>query len=121
MFALFVTLCFLVLYTQINLEKIFLFFQQYTPSYLTVNKNDVILSHVLENSQKKALPPGTHRWEFKAANIKAVSASKRDDRSMFMYVHENSDDFNLTFPSSTHCNKFDFFLFYPFLSVLFVE
>ncbi|KAI1728279.1 protein kinase domain-containing protein [Ditylenchus destructor] len=79
--------------------------KQHTPSYLTVNSNDVILSHVMENSRNKKPPPGTHRWEFKAANIKAVSASKRDDRSMFMYVHENSDDFNLTFPSAVHCNR----------------
>ncbi|KHN79208.1 Mitogen-activated protein kinase kinase kinase 15 [Toxocara canis] len=48
---------------------------------------------------------GIHRWHFTAANIKAVSASKRDDRSMFLYVHENSDDFNLVFPSAAHCNK----------------
>lgn len=59
----------------------------------------------MENRPKKTPAPGTHRWEFKATNIKAVSASKRDDRSMFMYVHENSDDFNLTFPSDAHCNK----------------
>lgn len=59
----------------------------------------------MENRPKKTPSPGTHRWDFKAANIKAVSASKRDDRSMFMYVHENSDDFNLTFPSNSHCNK----------------
>uniref|UniRef100_A0A915EMB0 MAP3K PH domain-containing protein n=1 Tax=Ditylenchus dipsaci TaxID=166011 RepID=A0A915EMB0_9BILA len=78
--------------------------KHHTPSYLTVNRDDVILSHVMENSQKKEPPPGTHRWEFKAANIKAVSASKRDDRSMYMYVHD-SDDFNLMFPSSLHCNK----------------
>lgn len=80
--------------------------KQYTPSYLTVNMNDVIiLSHVLEHSQKKSPPPGIHRWEFKASNIKAVSASKRDDRSMYLYVHDNSDDFSLTFPSGAHCNK----------------
>lgn len=53
---------------------------------------------------------GIHRWHFTAANIKAVSASKRDDRSMFLYVHENSDDFNLVFPSAAHCNKFVYML-----------
>ncbi|PAV58704.1 hypothetical protein WR25_03999 [Diploscapter pachys] len=74
-------------------------FPQYTPSYLTLNIDDgsLILSHVLENR--------IHRWHFTAGNIKAVSASKRDDRSMFLYVHENSDDFNLVFPSASHCNK----------------
>lgn len=49
---------------------------------------------------------GIHRWHFTASNIKAVSASKRDDRSMFLYVHENSDDFNLIFPSAAHRNKY---------------
>ncbi|KAM3718443.1 Mitogen-activated protein [Dirofilaria immitis] len=81
--------------------------KQYTPSFLTLNVSEgsIILSHVLESSQHKKPPPGIHRWHFTAANIKAVSASKRDDRSMFLYVHENSDDFNLVFPSAAHCNK----------------
>uniref|UniRef100_A0A915PW91 mitogen-activated protein kinase kinase kinase n=1 Tax=Setaria digitata TaxID=48799 RepID=A0A915PW91_9BILA len=81
--------------------------KQFTPSFLTLNVSEgsIILSHVLESSQQKKPPPGIHRWHFTAANIKAVSASKRDDRSMFLYVHENSDDFNLVFPSAAHCNK----------------
>uniref|UniRef100_A0A1I8AYI7 Protein kinase domain-containing protein n=1 Tax=Meloidogyne hapla TaxID=6305 RepID=A0A1I8AYI7_MELHA len=80
-----------------------------TPSYLNVNRDNIILYHVLKESQKKRedlnLTDGVHRWEFKANNIKAVSASKRDDRSMFLYVYENSDDFNLTFPSAIHCQR----------------
>ncbi|VDN02245.1 unnamed protein product [Thelazia callipaeda] len=81
--------------------------KQFTPSFLTLNVSEgsIILSHVLESSQQKKPPPGIHRWHFTATNIKAVSASKRDDRSMFLYVHENSDDFNLVFPSAAHCNK----------------
>ncbi|KAI6239936.1 Mitogen-activated protein kinase kinase kinase [Aphelenchoides fujianensis] len=79
--------------------------KQFTPSYLTVNPKDVILTHVLETSQKKSPPPGIHRWEFKSSNIKAVSSSKRDDRSMYLYVYENSDDFNITFPSPSHCAR----------------
>ncbi|CAD5205538.1 unnamed protein product [Bursaphelenchus okinawaensis] len=78
--------------------------KQYTPSYMTINEHDVILTHVLEHSQAKSPPPGIHRWGFKWSQIKAFSASKRDDRSMYMYVYENSDDFNITFPSSAHCN-----------------
>ncbi len=53
---------------------------------------------------------GIHKWCFSAEMIKAVSASKRDDRSMFLYVHENSDDFNLVFPSAAHCDKYALFL-----------
>uniref|UniRef100_A0A7E4USM4 mitogen-activated protein kinase kinase kinase n=1 Tax=Panagrellus redivivus TaxID=6233 RepID=A0A7E4USM4_PANRE len=82
------------------------FNKEFTPSYITINIDDVIiLSHVLENSQKKSPPPGIHRWEFKASNIRAVSANKRDNRSMFLYVHDNSDDFCLTFPSADICNR----------------
>ncbi|CAJ0919638.1 unnamed protein product, partial [Mesorhabditis belari] len=81
--------------------------KQFTPSFLTMNvqEGSIILSHVLENSQQKKPPPGIHRWHFTSGNIKAVSRSKRDDRSLFLYVHENSDDFNLVFPSAPHCNK----------------
>ena len=80
--------------------------KEYTPSYITINTDDVIiLSHVLENSQKKSPPPGIHRWEFKASTIRAVSANKRDNRSIFLYVHDNADDFCLTFPSPEICNK----------------
>ncbi|CAI4224529.1 unnamed protein product [Auanema sp. JU1783] len=83
------------------------FDKQFTPSYLTMNQTEgsIILSHVLENSQQKKPPPGIHRWHFTAGNIKAVSASKRDDRSIYLYVHENSDDFNLIFPSAAHSLK----------------
>ncbi|GMR39241.1 hypothetical protein PMAYCL1PPCAC_09436, partial [Pristionchus mayeri] len=84
--------------------------KQYTPSFLTMNTQDgsAILSHVLEKSSgqaAKAPALGIHRWHFNTNNIKAVSASKRDDRSMFLYVYENSDNFNLVFPTSAHCAK----------------
>uniref|UniRef100_A0A674NW90 Si:ch211-1i11.3 n=1 Tax=Takifugu rubripes TaxID=31033 RepID=A0A674NW90_TAKRU len=34
------------------------------------------------------------------------NASKIDERSCFLYVHYNSDDFQLCFPSQLHCNGF---------------
>ena len=80
--------------------------KEYMPSYITINVNDVIiLSHVLENSQKKSPPPGIHRWEFKVGDIRAVSANKRDNRSMFLYLPDNSEDYCLTFPSVEICNR----------------
>ncbi|CAB3405493.1 unnamed protein product [Caenorhabditis bovis] len=85
--------------------------KEFTPSYLTLNSQEgtVILSHVLENSQQKKLHQaelkGIHRWHFTRNNIKAVTEAKRDDRQLFLYVHENSDDFNLLFPTKAHCKK----------------
>lgn len=85
--------------------------KEFTPSYLTLNNEEgtVILSHVLENSQQKKIHQselkGIHRWHFTRNNIKAVTESKRDDRQLFLYVHENSDDFNLLFPTKSHCKK----------------
>ncbi|CAI5442006.1 unnamed protein product [Caenorhabditis angaria] len=85
--------------------------KEFTPSYLTLNSQEgtVILSHVLENSQQKKLHQaelkGIHRWHFARNNIKAVTESKRDERQLFLYVHENSDDFNLLFPTKAHCKK----------------
>lgn len=81
--------------------------KQFTPSFLTMNTQEgsAILCHVQSSSTTKTPTLGLHRWHFNTNNIKAVSASKRDDRSMFLYVYENSDDFNLVFPTSAHCLK----------------
>ncbi|KAL0984746.1 hypothetical protein UPYG_G00146320 [Umbra pygmaea] len=46
------------------------------------------------------------QWTFPAAQIRAVSTSKFDERSCFLYVLENSDDFQLYFPSELHCKGF---------------
>ena len=40
-----------------------------------------------------------NEWYFPAASIKSISQFKRDSRAVFLYVHENADDFNLFFPS----------------------
>lgn len=37
------------------------------------------------------------------AVLSPISASKIDERSCFLYVHYNSDDFQLCFPSQLHC------------------
>lgn len=40
------------------------------------------------------------------SSIKAVSEAKRSERAVFLYVHQNSDDFMLVFPSQAHRHRF---------------
>ncbi|XP_036072030.1 mitogen-activated protein kinase kinase kinase 5 isoform X1 [Oryzias melastigma] len=74
------------------------------PAIVSVSKEDesrtVHLKHVT------AVKKGLHQWTFPASEIRGVSASKIDERSCFLYVHYNSDDFQLCFPSETHCKSF---------------
>uniref|UniRef100_A0A8C6UR37 mitogen-activated protein kinase kinase kinase n=1 Tax=Neogobius melanostomus TaxID=47308 RepID=A0A8C6UR37_9GOBI len=67
------------------------------PAVVCVNEEDesctVQLRHV------SPLNKGLHQWTFQASAIRGVSASKIDERSCFLYVHYNCDDFQLCFPS----------------------
>lgn len=72
---------------------------------MNVNSDGIILTTVVDNTSVTNVKIEIERWEFQASNIKAVSASKRDDRAMFVYIYENADDFTLTFPSAKHCTR----------------
>ncbi|KAF7708726.1 mitogen-activated protein kinase kinase kinase 5 [Silurus meridionalis] len=76
----------------------------FQPSILSVNEEDknrtVHLRH-LTPPQK-----GLHEWTFPASAIRGVSISTFDERSCFLYVLYNSDDFQLYFPSDLHCKGF---------------
>uniref|UniRef100_A0AAY4D549 mitogen-activated protein kinase kinase kinase n=1 Tax=Denticeps clupeoides TaxID=299321 RepID=A0AAY4D549_9TELE len=52
------------------------------------------------------LEKGLNEWTFQASEIRGVSVSKFDERSCFLYVRYNSDDFQLCFPSDAHCKGF---------------
>ncbi|KAB5586332.1 hypothetical protein PHYPO_G00000380 [Pangasianodon hypophthalmus] len=76
----------------------------FQPSILSVCEEDksrtVQLRHVTQ------LQKGLHEWTFPASAIRGVSISKFDERSCFLYVLYNSDDFQLCFPSDLHCKGF---------------
>ncbi|XP_019896942.1 mitogen-activated protein kinase kinase kinase 5 isoform X2 [Esox lucius] len=77
----------------------------FQPAVVCVSEEDdsrtVQLNHIapVKQGQKS-------QWTFPASQIRGVSASKFDERSCFLYVLENSDDFQLYFPSELHCRGF---------------
>ncbi|KRZ79355.1 Mitogen-activated protein kinase kinase kinase 15 [Trichinella papuae] len=75
----------------------------YIPSYVSVNEDSKAISlwHV-EDTNRKNLT----QWIFPAESIRAVSAARRDERAVYLYVYLNSDDFMLFFPSDNHRKRF---------------
>ncbi|KAK4320966.1 hypothetical protein Pmani_008220 [Petrolisthes manimaculis] len=74
----------------------------YLPSYVTVNLGAEEKSLQLWNlclEQMKGTCREVHDWLFDASSIKSITLYKRDERAVFLYVQENSDDFQMFFPS----------------------
>ncbi|XP_044005267.1 mitogen-activated protein kinase kinase kinase 15 isoform X2 [Aphidius gifuensis] len=79
------------------------------PSYVNVNlgadeKSIKIWNLCLDNLKNNCKQ--VHDWLFTANMIRSVSLYKRDERCLFLYVHENSDDFQMFFPSIQCRQKF---------------
>ncbi|XP_026773607.3 mitogen-activated protein kinase kinase kinase 5 [Pangasianodon hypophthalmus] len=78
----------------------------YQPSYLSINKdveqNTLSIWHVAPDDKNK----GIHEWNFSAASVRGVSISKFDERSSFLYVVNNSEDFQIYFCTEMHCKRF---------------
>uniref|UniRef100_A0A668A064 mitogen-activated protein kinase kinase kinase n=1 Tax=Myripristis murdjan TaxID=586833 RepID=A0A668A064_9TELE len=78
----------------------------YQPSYLSINKdvddNTVSIWHVAPDDKNK----GIHEWNFSATSVRGVSISKFDERSAFLYVLHNAEDFQIYFCTEMHCKKF---------------
>ncbi|XP_037550067.1 mitogen-activated protein kinase kinase kinase 15 [Nematolebias whitei] len=77
----------------------------YQPSYVSINNEaeemNVSIWHVSPAETK-----GIHEWNFTATSIKGISISKFDERCCFLYVHDNSDDFQIYFSTEEQCGRF---------------
>lgn len=81
--------------------------KEFMPSYVCINLGADPQTLQVSNLCIKSLRGDCremHHWEFTANNIRSVSFYKRDDRCLFLYVHHNSDDFQIFFPSEA-CRK----------------
>ncbi|XP_042147874.1 mitogen-activated protein kinase kinase kinase 15 isoform X2 [Ixodes scapularis] len=79
------------------------------PSYVTVNmgaeeKSIEICNLCIDTLKGKC--KRIHEWLFNASSIRSISQYKRDERCLFLYVHQNSDDFQMFFPSELLKNRF---------------
>lgn len=72
----------------------------YVPSYVVVNAGADVQSITIENlcleclKELKCKKP--HKWLIKVQNLRGVSLYKRDERCVFLYVHLNADDFQVS-------------------------
>uniref|UniRef100_A0A1B6D1S4 mitogen-activated protein kinase kinase kinase n=2 Tax=Clastoptera arizonana TaxID=38151 RepID=A0A1B6D1S4_9HEMI len=79
------------------------------PSYVTVNlgaeeKSLQLWNLCMESMRGKCRQ--VHDWLFTASMIRSVSLYKRDERCLFLYVNQNSDDFQMFFPSQEWRQRF---------------
>uniref|UniRef100_A0A8C8Y2V4 mitogen-activated protein kinase kinase kinase n=1 Tax=Panthera leo TaxID=9689 RepID=A0A8C8Y2V4_PANLE len=76
----------------------------YQPSYVSINSDaeekTVFLWHVSPTEMKQI-----HEWNFTASSIRGISISKFDERCCFLYVHDNSDDFQIYFSTEDQCKQ----------------
>lgn len=83
----------------------------YMPTYITMNldaeEKSISISQMcaihLKDLNGCRKP---HLWHIKATGIRGISLYKRDDRCVFLYVHDNSDDFQIFFPSECIRERF---------------
>ncbi|XP_061483238.1 mitogen-activated protein kinase kinase kinase 15 isoform X1 [Rhineura floridana] len=77
----------------------------YQPAYVSINneadERTVSLWHVSPTEMKQI-----HEWNFTASSIRGISISKFDERCCFLYVHDNSDDFQIYFSTESQCSRF---------------
>lgn len=79
------------------------------PSYVNVNlgaeEKSVQIWNLCLDSMKGTCRQ-VHDWLFTASMLRSVSLYKRDERCLFLYVHQNSDDFQMFLPSAQYRQRF---------------
>lgn len=85
----------------------------FMPTYLTLNldddENSITISQMCINHLRDlngCRKP--HLWHIKAMGVRGISLYKRDDRCVFLYVHDNSDDFQIFFPTESIRSRFHY-------------
>ncbi|XP_058444320.1 mitogen-activated protein kinase kinase kinase 15 isoform X2 [Malaya genurostris] len=72
------------------------------PSYVSVHMNaeqkSIDITNICQQHEKEKCRK-VHNFNFLASQIKSVSLYKRDERCAYLYVQQNSDDFQMYFPS----------------------
>ncbi|KFB41958.1 AGAP000747-PB-like protein [Anopheles sinensis] len=74
----------------------------YMPSYVSIHmdaeQKSIDITNICQQHAKGNCLK-LHDFNFLASQIKSVSLYKRDERCAYLYVHQNSDDFQMFFPS----------------------
>ncbi|XP_060523594.1 mitogen-activated protein kinase kinase kinase 15 isoform X2 [Cylas formicarius] len=76
--------------------------KEYMPSYVWINLGAEPQTLQVTNQCLKRIKnecTEIHDWEFTADDIRSFSLNIQDERSLFLYVLANSDDFHIYFPS----------------------
>ncbi|XP_058826621.1 mitogen-activated protein kinase kinase kinase 15 isoform X2 [Topomyia yanbarensis] len=72
------------------------------PSYVSIHMNaeqkSIDIANICQQHEKEKCRK-VHNFNFLASQIKSVSLYKRDERCAYLYVQQNSDDFQMYFPS----------------------
>lgn len=85
--------------------------KQFMPSCVTVNlgaeeKSLQIVNQCIDCLRNKEKCRKPHDWIIEQDMIRGVSHYKRDDRCLYLYVHLNSDDFQMFFSSEKTKKRF---------------
>ncbi|XP_053682272.1 mitogen-activated protein kinase kinase kinase 15 isoform X2 [Sabethes cyaneus] len=72
------------------------------PSFVVIHMNaeqkSIDITNICQQHEKEKCRK-VHHFNFLASQIKSVSLYKRDERCAYLYVQQNSDDFQMYFPS----------------------